>query len=331
MKIEEHVPLASLTTFNVGGPARYVVTIESADDAPKALAFAREKKLPLIPLGGGSNILARDEPLDAVLLTVRMKHIRIEGTAVHVDAGASWDSLVEATVQHDLWGIENLSAIPGTVGGAVVQNVGAYGQALSETLSEVLVFDTTDGQIKTISRDAYAHGYRTTIFKNERDRYIVLSATLVLSRTPAPRLSYADLAHYFNGTQATLREIRDAVIAIRSKKFPPLTEFGTAGSFFLNPIVDVEAAKEFQSRYPGMPVFDLPEGGIKIPLGWFFEHVLALKGTVEHGVEAWRNQALVLVTHKGARAEDVKNFSEKIIARTKKELNIDIQPEVRLL
>jgi UDP-N-acetylmuramate dehydrogenase len=330
MKVAEHVPFSAITTFKVGGVARYLITLESIAELPEAVQFAHQLGLPLIPIGGGSNILGPDGTYDAVLVRVGWDDSTFQGTTVTVSAGASWDRVVREAVERGLWGIENLSAIPGTMGGAVVQNIGAYGAALSDTLVSVTAFDTQTSKLVTLGRTQCAFGYRTSVFKAERDRYIICSAELRLSETPRQNLGYKDLSHLKDATPS-LATIRDAVVQIRAHKFPNLSEFGTAGSFFLNPIADAEAARTLQSRFPNMPVFELPEGGIKIPLGWFFEHVLALKGFRSGAVEAWRAQALVVAAHPGATSTEIKNFVAHITDRAKKELQIDIVPEVRML
>lgn len=329
MKIEEHVPLALLTTFKVGGPARYVLTLESEDDVAHAVQFARAQGLPLIPLGGGSNVLAPDEPLHAVVVRVGMQRSFCNGTRVCADAGASWDAVVAQTVSRGLWGIENLSAIPGTVGGAVVQNIGAYGAVLSHTLRQVKAYDIQKNQFVTFNSNECLFGYRTSVFKQMRDRYVITEVEFELSERGTPNLSYTDLAVCSNTSTPTA--VRDCVTQIRAKKFPPLTDFGTAGSYFLNPIVTAPQARELQKKYPTMQVFTLPEGGIKVPLGWYFEHVLGIRGFREGNVEAWREQALVIAAHSGATAQEIKNFTKKICARARAELGIILSPEVREL
>lgn len=330
MKVEENVPLASLTTFRVGGPVRYLITLDTKEDAVRAVAFAHEKGLPLIPFGGGSNILAPDELLEAVMVRVGMRDMVFEGSRVRVGAGASWDAVVQEATARTLWGIENLSAIPGMVGGAVVQNIGAYGSALSETLCAVDAYDTQEGRCVTFHARECAFGYRTSIFKQSPDRYIILEVTVGLRADGVPNVSYADLAVYKN-IFSTSKDVRDKVIEIRAAKFPPLASCGTAGSFFLNPVLTAHEAHEVQVRYPNMPVFVLPEGGIKIPLGWYFEHVLGIRGYRDGNVEAWRAQALVLTAHAGATATEIKNFAKKICERAHTELKITLIPEVRIL
>lgn len=334
MLVEENVSFATITTFKAGGVVRYVVTVASEDDVKLAVEFARTKGLRCIPLGGGSNMLGQDGVLNVVCIKVGMQTIVADEAraTLTVAAGAIWNDVVTAAADRNWWGIENLSSIPGTMGGAVVQNIGAYGAVLADSLVSVRAFDTTSMRVVECMRDECAFGYRTSMFKQNADQYVILSVTLALSNIAKPNVEYKDLRTVFGTrTDVTVHEVRTAVDQIRATKFPPLSEFGTAGSFFLNPVVSEVEAARLQKVYPSMPVFALPEGGVKIPLGWFFEHVLKLKGFRDGAVEAWRNQALVIVAHDGATATDVKTFAQKIIARADSELKIKITPEVRLL
>ncbi len=333
MLIEEHVSIAQHSTFKVGGSVAYRITLESLGDLDDALAFIDAAKLPHVVLGGGSNILARDTHYDVVVVRVGMNSIE-QSSSSHIvaDAGATWDDVVAYAVERNLWGIENLSAIPGTIGGAIVQNIGAYGAALSEVVVRVRAFDTLSKKEVEFDNAACAFGYRSSIFKLSLDRYIILSAELRMNQDTTPHLDYKDLAHYFQNQQApSLSAVRAAVQEIRSKKFPPLAEYGTAGSFFLNIVVDEVEAERLRVTYPAMPLFVLPEGGIKVPVGWFFEHVLRLKGYQEGLVEAWRDQALVIVAHRGATANNILEFVKKISERAQNEIGITLESEVRVL
>lgn len=331
MKVEAHVPFSTLTTFKVGGSVRYVLTVEDVTECNAAVAFAKEHALPLIPVGGGSNMLGVDGVLEAVFVRVLNGSVVTSDDVLTIDAGSSWDQVVAHSVDVGLWGLENLSAIPGTVGGAVVQNIGAYGAVLSDMVVSVDAYDTHTGTPVSFSKDACAFGYRTSVFKQNEDRYVVLRVTLRLSQVPRPALGYADLQARFGHTAPSLQEIRTAVMQIREQKFPPLSQFGTAGSFFLNPVMTEQDAQRVQARYPGIPVFPLPEGGVKIPIAWFLDHILKLRGVRDGGVEAWRNHVLALVAHPGATAEEVREFAKKISDRALSELHIHIHPEVRFL
>ncbi len=334
---EENVPFSTLTTFKTGGPARFLFLVSNEAELKEAVLFAKEQSLPAIPIGAGSNILASDSGVTAVCIKNISARTEIEvqdnSVRLTVDAGRDWDSLVQETVESGWWGFENLSHIPGTVGASVVQNIGAYGAAISTTVIQVRAFDTITGTSRIFSNAECLFGYRSSIFKKEVDRYIVLSATFSLSLAPKPILSYTDLEKRFSGAHAPeLRDIRHAIIAIRKEKFPPLDVFGTAGSFFLNPIVYTEDEKKNISiQFPDMPLFLLPEGGVKIPLAWLFDHALSLKGTRVGGAFVWDKQPLVIATEKGATTTDIRNLAESIQAKTKEILGIKIFPEVRAL
>jgi UDP-N-acetylmuramate dehydrogenase len=305
MEIQEGIPLAPFTTFGIGGPATYFARTQSVSDLYEALEFAEEKSLKIFILGGGSNILLPDEGFDGLVLKIEIPGIE----SVHEDnsvlmvigAGESWDETVAESIKQNLWGIENLSGIPGTVGGAAVQNIGAYGASLSQTLEWVEVLDILEKKTKTLTKEACRFGYRDSIFKQETGRYVVLHVALQLSTTPQPNLAYKDLSERFKATAPSLAEIRKAVLLIRAGKFPDLAVEGTAGSFFKNPIVSASEAKKLQEKYPAMPVFSLPEStNIKIPLGWILDHVLGMRGFTNGPVRLYENQALVVVAQKGS-------------------------------
>jgi UDP-N-acetylmuramate dehydrogenase len=334
MNILENVLLSTLTTFRTGGPARFLLTIESKEKIADALAFAKERGLPLIPMGTGSNMLAPDEGVNAVFLRLATKDISAkeqDGTVTIIaDAGIPWDELVEYAVQKGWWGIENLSAIPGTVGAAVVQNIGAYGAALSDVAHTIEAFDTELKQFRIFTPEECRFGYRTSIFKQERDRYFITQVSFHLSKNSRPNLSYRDLKNFFADKEASLQEIRNAVVSIRRGKFPPLDDYGTAGSFFLNPIVTPEEQEALSKQFPTMPFFPLPEGGIKLPLAWLLDHALSLKGTRIGKAFLWDEQPLVIAAEAGAASEDVVSLASDVARAILEKTGIVIMPEVRL-
>ncbi len=335
MEIFENIPLSTLTTFKTGGSARFLLTLKDSREIPEALTFATTSQLPLIPIGSGSNMLAPDGGVNAVFVHLATNEIKShsdgEKITITADAGVLWDSLVEHAVENGWWGLENLSAIPGTVGAAVVQNIGAYGAALSDTLDAVSVFDTKDGTLKTFTNDACRFGYRSSIFKEERDRYLIINVTFRLGTAPQPNITYRDLKNYFvDETKPPLQAIREAVVAIRGKKFPPLNLFGTAGSFFLNPIVSLAECAHITEKFPGMPLFPLPEGGVKLPLAWIFDHVLSLKGAREGKAFLWEQQPLVLTAELSASSDEVMRLASRVASAVFENTGITITPEVRL-
>lgn len=336
MKVEKDVPLKNLTTFRTGGPVRYLITA-TPDELPQAVQFAKEKKLSLVPFGGGSNILAPDSGLDAVLLRISSNELvsseKGERVLIRVGASRVWDGVVSYAVQEGWWGIENLTSIPGTVGAAVVQNIGAYGAALEESLVSVEAYDLEKDESKVFEKEQIGFGYRTSLFKREVDRYIIHAVTLQLSTTPHPKIGYRDLTSHFDASreEPTLENIQSAVASIRAGKFPPLSKYGTAGSFFLNPVLAEEEAFRIQKMYPDMPLFSMPEGGTKVPLAWILDHVLALRGARVDGAFLWPEQPLVITAESNATTDSVLTLADRVRRLVEEKTGIHIIPEVRIL
>ena len=230
MQVEENVPLAPLTTFCIGGPARHFARVQNIKEIVRALSFAKEKALKVLILGGGSNVLISDAGFDGLVIKIEMTGVERDGETLIAEAGENWDALVERAVQEGLWGIENLSGIPGTVGAAPIQNIGAYGSEIKDTLAWVEAFDTQSGQVVRLQNSECGFGYRTSRFKKESSRFVVLRAAFKLNKNGAPNASYKDLAGI---SRSNLDEIRAKVLAIRAGKFPDLQKEGTAGSFFI--------------------------------------------------------------------------------------------------
>ncbi|HUD02665.1 MAG TPA: UDP-N-acetylmuramate dehydrogenase [Candidatus Paceibacterota bacterium] len=339
MQIDEHVLLAPYTTFGIGGLARYFVRVTSIEELKKSLDFARDQHQPVLMLGGGSNILVSDAGWDGLVIKVELRGLEFEDEGHDANkkiliarGGESWDKIVEQVVEQNCWGLENLSGIPGTVGGAVVQNIGAYGAALSQTLLWVEVLDTTLGEIKKMSNAECAFGYRESFFKHDKGQHVVLRAAFTLSHTPKPNVLYKDLAARFAEAQPDITAIRAAVLDIRKAKFPDLTVEGTAGSFFKNPIVPLAEAEVLKAHYPDMPLFDMPETtGVKVPLAWLLDHALNLKGATVGGARLYEKQPLVIVAKKNTPASDVYTLAQKIKKEVQEKLHIEIEEEVRVL
>lgn len=272
-----------------------------------------------------------DRGFDGLVIKIEITGIDKEGETLVAGAGESWDALVARAVADGLWGVENLSGIPGTVGGAVVQGVGAYGAAIGETLAWAESFDRKTGEIKRMSKNECAFGYRDSFFKHDNGRHVVLRAAFALSTSPRPNLSYKDLGDLRN-KEATLERIRKTILAIRKDKFPDITKEGTAGSFFKNLILPEIEAKRLQVRYPEMPLFAMPEtAGFKVPLAWFLDHIFHVNGVREGGVRFFERQPLVIVADFGASSREVIEFKEKIKKLVKEKLDIEIEEEVRII
>lgn len=326
MLIEEHISLALHTTLHIGGPARFFVRARSVDDIRGALACAAEKKLPVYILGGGSNVLVNDAGYDGVVIKIETAGVEREGDTLVAAAGESWDALVARAVDEGLWGIENLSGIPGTVGAAPVQNIGAYGCELASTLAWVEVLRMSDGQVQKMSPEECGFGYRTSIFKRNGG-YVILRLALHLRAEGVPHAAYKDL----NGMEgASLAEMRAKVLAVRAAKFPDLAREGTAGSFFLNPVVSAEKAAELAQRYSGLPQF-AAEGGVKLSLAWLLDKVLNAKGLSVGGARLYEAQPLVIATTRGACARDVEELARLVAQKIKDACDIDVEREVRTI
>lgn len=324
-----------MTTFGVGGPARYFAAAKTAEDLGTARQFAAEKNIPFFILGGGSNILMADEGFLGLVVKIEFGGIAVaqdgEQYRLTASAGEDWDGMVAHAIQNNLWGIENLSGIPGTFGGAIVQNIGAYGQAISEVVDWVEAWDAKTNEVIRMSPDACAFEYRDSAFKHDGN-LVVVCAALKLSKTPHPNLSYRDLDAYFRQRQPDLSEIRSAVLTIRKDKFPDLKAEGTAGSFFKNPMLPRETAQLLQRKYPDMPLFDMPEtANMKVPLAWLLDKILHLNGFRLGKARLFENQPIVLVADKGATAAEVRALAEHVRVHVRTHFGFEIEEEVKVI
>ncbi len=329
MRLQEHVALAPFTTFHIGGPARYFIEAKSDDDIREALEFAREKKLPLFVLGAGSNVLVPDEGVQAVVLKIAITNLDIRCPRLIVGASARWDDVVDTAVARGLFGIENLAGIPGFVGGAIVQNIGAYGAELAPVVEYVDAINRVTGASVRLSREQAEFGYRTSLFKEKKD-FIIMRVALALTAQGELNISYPDLirAREAGVALATPGDVAQAVRAIRANKFPSDGETGTAGSFFKNPIVSKTKADELASRFPELPMFPQGDGTTKISLAWILDHALSLKGLTKGGARLYEKQPLVIVTQEGAMASDVDALARNVAQRVYDATGISIEREV---
>jgi len=327
MLIEENVPLAPLTTFFIGGSARYFVRVKTVEELQQSLDYARDQNLATLILGGGSNVLVSDAGFDGLVIKIEMTGVERDGDTLIAEAGESWDNLVARAVADGLWGIENLSGIPGTVGAAPVQNIGAYGSEIKNTLAWVDAFDTRSGTVARIDNAGCAFGYRTSRFKKEPGRFVVVRAAFVLDKNGAPNASYKDLAEIpgFN-----LGEIRKKVLEVRAGKFPDLKKEGTAGSFFLNPVVSAQKAAGLLAKYPDLPQFNA-ENGVKVSLAWLLDRALGIKGLSVGGARLFERQPLVISASRDAHSRDVAELAGKVADLVRDKLQIDIEPEVKII
>ncbi|HEX2792146.1 MAG TPA: UDP-N-acetylmuramate dehydrogenase [Candidatus Paceibacterota bacterium] len=336
MTIEEQVPFAALTTFKVGGPARYVLGCESMDDLESARAFIRARGLPFVVLGDGSNMLASDSGYAGAVVRIALRGKRYEEqadgsvTATYA-AGESWDALVREAARGTLWGIENLAGIPGTVGAAPIQNIGAYGAEVRQTIVRVEAFDMDTGEAHAYSNEECAFAYRESRFKRERN-LIITGVAFRLDPRGAARLAYGDLerAKEDGVPLGTPEDVGAAVRAIRARKFPDIRITGTAGSFFKNPAIPRTQYEELLERYPELPGYPAGEE-VKVALAYILDQVLGLKGYRFGNARLFEAQPLVLVAEEGATAFDIDMLANEVHTRVMSATGISIEREVRSL
>jgi UDP-N-acetylmuramate dehydrogenase len=354
MPIAAHVPLAALTTLELGGPAEHFTRVTSRDELHHAVEFARGKGLPLTVLGGGSNIVVSSAGIAGLVVHMATRGISVSpsGGKVHVtaEAGEPWDDFVALNVAAGRAGIECLSGIPGLVGATPIQNVGAYGQEVSSTIASVEVLDLRDGSTATLSHADCAFAYRDSRLKRERGRWTVLAVTFSLEPGGAPTVAYRELEQALavgpaTGATArprTLAEVRETVLSLRRRKSmvldPSDENRRSAGSFFTNPILPAAAAESvialavaqgMVARAEEVPRYPAGSGKTKLAAGWLIERAGVTKGLRSGAFGVSSKHALALVHHGGGRAEDLRAFAESIRGRVHEVFGVrlDFEPE----
>jgi UDP-N-acetylmuramate dehydrogenase len=326
-EITRDEPLKPFTTFKVGGPARFFANAATHDDFHQALRFARDQRLPVFVLGGGSNILMSDDGFPGLVIHPVPRGITIE-TAEHgkvilrVEAGEAWDDVAHRAVAEGFWGIENLSHIPGQAGAAIVQNIGAYGQQISDVFSSATVMEISTGKVVKLSARNCGFGYRQSIFNTSaKNQFIILQLELALARHGKPNLTYPDVRNFFidrEVDQPAIHQVRSAIIRIRDHKFPFPSEEkgGNAGSFFKNLVLSREDFRTLRhnvqlnfstaesDRLEEIRKRSAPGGPVKVPTALLIE-ICGLKGHCVGGARVNLAQPLVLLNSGGATARDV--------------------------
>jgi len=337
--IQENVPLAPLTTLGIGGAARFFAEARGEDELIEAMAFAEQRQLPVFILGGGSNVLVADEGFPGLVIRIAIKGIdwRDEGGKVLVTAGAGedWDGFVRQCVERNLAGVECLSGIPGLVGGTPVQNVGAYGQEVGETITSVRAFDRQSKQIVELSNDDCRFSYRASIFNTtERDRYVVLAVTYALHLGGEAAIRYPDLKNFFSdrNDKPTLAEVRKAVIEIRSRKGmvirPDDVDCRSAGSFFKNPIILLEVLARLEREAGEVPPsFPAADGKVKVPAAWLIERAGFQKGYTKGRVGISSKHTLAIINRGGATAGEILELVGEIKNEVHNKFGVVLIPE----
>lgn len=341
MYILENVPLSGYSTMRVGGPARYLADVQSVSEIPEYVAWAIEKRVPLLMIGGGSNIIWRDEGFTGLVLVNKLKKFEVSSydtnTAyVTIGAGENWDSVVARTVEEGLSGIEQLSLIPGSTGATPVQNVGAYGQEISNVLMTLQAYDLKEKKFVTMTASDCNFSYRDSRFKSsDRDRFFITEVTLLLSkRDPIPPFYDAVEAYLkeHNIQQRTAKTIREAVISIRQKKLPDPNTIGNNGSFFKNPIIDRSRLVQLRNDFPDIAYWDIDDYTAKLSAAWLIDHA-GFKDyhDEETGMATWKNQPLVFVNEKARTTAQVLTFRDSIASAVEQKFHVTLEQEPEIL
>ncbi len=336
MEVLESKQLRNYTSMRIGGPAAYIVTARTEDDVVEAAQFAKQKELPLIALGGGTNVVFSDDGFRGVVLQNQLSGFDIDARGLlHAKAGENWDSVVARSIEAGFYGIEAMSLIPGTTGATPVNNVGAYGQEIADSLISIRAFDTIENTFVELPAESCGLSYRTSRFKaQDYGRFIITELTLQLKPIDASYKapSYPSLASElakFNTDSPTPAQVRSAVIAVRSSKLPDPKIIANAGSFFKNAIVDKTTADKLISEYPDAPVYAYGQD-FKVAAGWLIEKV-GLKNYRTNGIWVYDKQALVLVNESAEHFSDLKVMYEHIQKTVFEQFGIAIEPEPELL
>jgi UDP-N-acetylmuramate dehydrogenase len=349
LDISERVPLKELTTFRVGGPCRYLIRLHHADEIPDALAFAQSRHMPVCPLGGGSNLLFSDAGYDGVVLlfqTHGIERVAQDGDAarIRVAAGHNWDDFVQWVVDRDYWGVENLSLIPGSVGAVPIQNVGAYGQEVADTIESVRVWDRAHGKMRTFDVAGCAFGYRASRFKHDPDRWLICEVTFRLPLTGVPVATHPAVVEAMRRQgfpQMDARRMRAIITALRTDgRLPDLKQHGNAGSFFKNAVLDaavfarmLERAKQTLGTAGCEQVqrtaYTLADGSRKVSAATLIR-LCGMESAAVGGARMYAKNPIVIVNESGhATAADITRLAGAVIEGVRKQTGVELEIEPR--
>ncbi len=334
--IQHHVSLRPFNTFGVDACARLFARISSLDDLQQVLSDPRVVDAPRLLLGGGSNVLFTGD-FDGCVLKIEIPgvHRDDDGTdwLVRVGAGENWHALVERLVDENLPGLENLALIPGSVGAAPIQNIGAYGVELAERFLSLQVWNNASGTLQTLTADDCKFSYRDSVFKHEAAPRAIISVTLALPKQWAAVAGYADVENELRQRDVARprpRDIFNAVVSIRRRKLPDPVLLGNAGSFFKNPVVSQQRRMELSERYPSLVSYDIGGGRYKLAAGWLIDSC-GLKGAVRGRAAVYEKQALVLVNRGGATGAEVLALAREVQDAVQNRFGIELGPEPQII
>ncbi|AMO57026.1 UDP-N-acetylenolpyruvoylglucosamine reductase [Endozoicomonas montiporae] len=337
MNIVENYSLKDRNTFGFQVSARYFVEVSSIEQLQQALAFARESSLPCLPLGGGSNLVLTGD-IDALVIAVNLRERSVlertdESVVVRAGAGENWHELVHWTLAEQAYGLENLSLIPGHVGAAPIQNIGAYGVELKDYFESLEAVEIHSGELRRFSQEECQFGYRDSVFKQAlRDQFIITSVTFRLVSHLQPKLGYGQLQQELEqrcGRRSpTGMEISEAVADVRMQKLPDPKVLGNAGSFFKNPVVSVATVDRLRAEFPDLVAYPFGAGW-KLAAGWLIDKA-GLRGYREGRVGTYQHQALVLVNHGDARPDELLELASVIVQKVKAVFGVELEMEPRV-
>jgi UDP-N-acetylmuramate dehydrogenase len=337
MQLQENISLLPYNTFGIDKKAKYFVQVTDESEVKEAIKVAQDLSIPLIVLGGGSNILLTQD-LKALLVKIEIKGVKLlkedeDHVWVEVGAGENWHSFVMHCIEKNWSGVENLSLIPGTVGASPMQNIGAYGIEIKEVFESLSAVNRHTLETEIFDWESCEFGYRESVFKGKlKDKYIITKVRFKLSKNPIFHTDYGAIKQTLNENgieELSIKAISDAVIQIRQSKLPDPKQIGNAGSFFKNPTISLSDYEILKKEFPEIPGYPNDEG-IKIPAAWLIEQT-GWKGKTFDNIGVHKNQPLVLVNYGGGDGNALKKLSEEIQESVKKKFGILLFPEVNFL
>ena len=341
LKLQKNISLKPLTSFKIGGIAKYFISIKKPQDLQQTCQLAKQNKLPVFILGGGSNILVSDQKLNALVIKLTNTDFKIEKKSTHftyitAGGGLNWDKLVKKTINLNLQGLECLSGIPGSVGASPTQNIGAYGQEIKDTFHHLTAYDIKTKKFTTITKKQTQFGYRDSIFKQPetKNRYIIFSVTFKLKNNHKSAINYDSLKKYLTEkkiTNPSLQQIRHAVLIIRKRRLENPHINPNAGSFFKNPIINQTKLKDLQKNFPNVPHFPQKQNQFKIPAGWLIEQA-GLKGIRHKDTAISSKNALILTNpNRQSTYKQMVELSKKTQEKVHQQFKIHLKPEVQFI
>ena len=346
--MKTNVNLQPYNSFGFNVTAQYFIEIETAEELQALVESGEMRQHKILILSGGNNVLFQNEVFEGLVVYINTKGIEIireneDEVIVRAQAGEDWPEFVKYCVSKGWYGLENLAHIPGKVGAAPVQNIGAYGIELRDSFLQCKAMNLSTGETLFFTKEACCFGYRESIFKHElKGQYVITSVDFLLKKNAPLHLEYGNIKAYLeqNGIESpTLQQLHDAICTIRDTKLPDVKQIGSAGSFFKNPVIDRAQFGALQKEYPNIPHYPEPNGRVKVPAGWLIEHSGPSTGSGTASWKGWRNeyvgvydkQALVLVHFGGGKGEDIVNLAHRIQESVESKFGIRISPEVNFV